>query len=273
MRQLLFKKYAVPFALLFSLFLLLSCEKKTDSVLDPVQSAPFVLDASFSITVVNTDTITLSGVRKPNDLLTIRGVASLRAFHPLGKNEIAAVNYSVTGDPLSSVAGEGTLHDDGIFPDRLANDSIYSGYAQFQIPRVVVGKLTISLWSENSTGQLSNTVLLPISIVRLNHPPVISQLVAPSTINLASTTSFTITLKVFDPDGQQDIQSVSRYTPSGKVLPLTAVNDSIYAETVSLVPPPDPGSYLFRFRAVDRSNDSSNVLTQIIVITNEVIAN
>jgi hypothetical protein len=271
-RQFLLKHYTVPFAVVIGIFLFSSCEKKFDSVLDPVQNPPAAIDAAFSLNVINTDTINVGNVRKSDDILTIRGVVTVRTFHLQGKNEISAVKYSIM-DLSSSILGEGNLHDDGVTPDRRANDSIFSDYAQFQIQRVFVGKLNLSVWSENNAGRLSNTALLPISIIRLNHPPVISDLIAPSTINLATTTSFEISLKVIDPDGQNDIKSVSRYTPSGKVLPLFPSNDSIYVETVTLVPPPDPGSYLFRFRAVDRSNDSSNVLIKTIVITNEALAN
>jgi hypothetical protein len=111
-----------------------------------------------------------------------------------------------------------------------------------------------------------------VQIVRLNHPPVLSELFAPDTINLARINTFEISVKVIDPDGQNDIKSVSRFTPSGKVLPLQASNDSIYEEIVSLTPPPDLGSYLFRFRGVDRSNDSSNVLTHTIVVINTTVS-
>ena len=173
-------------------------------------------------------------------------------------------------DQSSSLLEEGVLNDEGIFPDRIANDSIYSGYVQFQIERVFVGKLILSLWSESQTGQLSNTVLMPVYIVRANQPPIIFDPIAPSIVDLATTKQFNISIKVIDPDGQSDIKSVTRFTPSGKRAPLytSNSNDSIYAETVdfTLTTPPDTGSYIFRFRAVDRSNDSSNVKFKTIVI-------
>jgi hypothetical protein len=271
--QLLLKKHVVPFAVILGVFSFSGCEKKFDSFIDPVQSAPVIMDASSSIALINTDTINIGTERKPDDLLTIRGVASMRVIHPEGKKEISAVKYSIFTDQSSSSLGEGDLNDNGNPPDRTANDSIYSGYIEFQINRVLVGKLVLSLWSENSTGRISNTVFLPLTIVRLNRAPVISDLVAPDTINLAETTSFHISIKVVDSDGQQDIKSMIRFTPSGKMLPLAPYNDSIYVETVSLVPPPALGSYNFRFRAADRSNDSSNVVTQPIIITKQAIGN
>ena len=104
--------------------------------------------------------------------------------------------------------------------------------------------------------------------MRMNHPPVISDLIAPDTINLSTTTIFTESVKVIDPDGQEDIMSVLRLTPSGKVFQLHAINDTTYSEEVSLNSPPALGPYVFRFCAVDRSNDTSNVITKTIVITN-----
>jgi hypothetical protein len=267
-RQFLLEKYFFLFAVVLSILPFSSCEKNYDTIIDSAGSAPVISDATSSITVVNTDTIDIGVERKPDDLLTIQSIVTIKVFHPEGKKEISAVKYSVLMDRSSSGLGAGLLNDDGISPDRIANDSIYSGYAQFQIKRVLVGKLTLSLWSETQTGNLSNTILLPFTIVRLNHPPIISDLIAPSTISLSATDTFNIRLKVLDPDGQGDIKSVLRFTPSGKTLQLQAINDSIYSEIVELNPPPNPGPYEFRFYAVDRSNDTSNVLTTTIVIKN-----
>jgi hypothetical protein len=269
-RQLLLKIILFLFAVGFSIILLSGCEKKYDTVINSSGSAPFVSDASSSLTTINTDTMNVGTRRAPNDLLTIEGIVTIKVSHFEGKNEISAVKYSVMVDDSSSILGIGLLNDEGISPDRIANDSIYSGYVQFQFERVLVGKLTLSIWSENQTGDLSNTILLPLTIVRINRPPIISDLIAPDTINLATTTTFYNSLKVLDPDGQGDIKSVLRFTPSGKILQLHATNDSIYTEQVSLNPPPSLGPYTFRFCAVDRSNDTSNILIKTIVITNVI---
>ena len=95
MRQLLIEKYLFPFAVILFLLSLSSCEKKYDSVIDPSDSAPVAMDAFSSISIINTDTINIGDVRKPDDLLTILGVASIRIFHPQGKKEISAVKYSI----------------------------------------------------------------------------------------------------------------------------------------------------------------------------------
>ena len=269
MRQLLLKIFLFPFTVGLSFIFLSGCEKKYDTVVDSIGNAPVVSDARFSLFVVNTDTINIGAERKPDDLLTIQSIATIKAFHPEGKKEISAVKYSFMMDGSSSILGAGLLNDDGILPDRIANDSIYSGDVQFQFKRVLVGKLKLSLWGENQTGDLSNTFLFPFTIVRLNRPPIISNLIAPSTVSLSITNTFYISVKVFDPDGQGDIKSVLRFTPSGKILPLHAVaNDTIFSEIVELIPPPAVGFYLFRFCAVDLSSDTSNILTKTIEIIN-----
>ena len=270
MRQLLLKIFLFPFAVALSFIFLSGCEKKYDTVINSVGSAPFVSDAISSLTIINTDSMYIGFERKINDLLTIEGIVTIKVSHLEGKKEISAVKYSVMLNDSLSILGTGLLNDEGILPDSIADDSIYSGYVQFQFERVLVGKLTLSLWSENQTGDLSNTILLPLVIVRINHPPIISDLIAPDTINLATTTIFYNSLKVLDPDGQGDIKYVLRFTPSGKILPLHAANDSIYAEKVDLNPPPSLGPYIFHFCAVDRSNDTSNILTKTIVITNVI---
>jgi hypothetical protein len=254
--------------IIVSLFLLSGCEKKDNIIIDSTGTAPVLTEARFSLSLVNTDTIDVGSERKPDDLLTIRGRGQVSVIHPDGTKGIGQVGYSMTSSQSSSLIVEGTLQDDGIFPDAIANDDVYSGFVSFQIRRVEVGQYSIVFWSESQTGFKSNTIILPLSIVRLNQPPIISDLVTPDTINILDQLSFKISLKVIDPNGQDDIKSVMRFTPSGKVLKLFAKNDSVYTETVEVDPTTSIGPYLFRFCAVDRSNDTSNVLTKTIVIVN-----
>jgi len=269
-RQLLLKNNFFLFVIVLVLVCISGCEKNYNTIVDSPGSVPAIKDASFSISIVNTDTINIAGqsVRNINDPLTIRGIAKVSVISFGDEKEIPIVGYSVTNSQFSSPLTEGILHDDGVFPDAKANDSVYSGYVEFQIQRVVVGTFSLNIWSESTAGYKSNTLILPLQIVRLNHPPIISNLVAPDTINLSTTTTFNESLKVLDPDGQNDIKSVLRFTPSGKILQLQAMTDSTYGEQVILNPPPNLGPYLFRFCAVDRSNDTSNILTKTIVIIN-----
>jgi hypothetical protein len=273
MRQLLHRNNSFLFLIVLSLLSISGCEKKNDAVVDPNNNAPELSNASFSISIVNTDTMNIAGQgHSPDDTLTIRGNANVSVVFPGDNKETSSVRYSVTNSSFSSPLSEGELHNDGVIPDAKANDSIYSGYIEFQIQRVIVGTFTITLWSENTTGDRSNTILLPLQIIRLNRPPVISDLEAPDTVNLAVIKDeFLIKIKVIDPDGQGDIRGMMRFTPSGLITRFYPLNgnidtDSIYTERVGVIPRPDLGAYLFRFRAVDRTTDSSNVLTKTIVV-------
>jgi hypothetical protein len=271
--QLLQKNNSFLFLIVLSLLSIFGCEKKNNEIVDPNSSAPELSNTSFSVSIVDTDTMNIAGQQghRPDDLLTIRGNANVSVLFPGNNKKISIVKYSVTNSRFSSPFTEGELHDDGVIPDAKGNDSVYSGYIEFQIQRVFVGTFTIKLWCETTADYISNTILLPLQIIRLSLPPVISDLEAPDTVNLTIIKDeFLIKIKVIDPDGQDDIKAVMRFTPSGLITrfyPLNHdMNDSIYTERVGVIPRPDLGAYLFLFRAVDRSNDSSNVLTKTIVI-------
>jgi hypothetical protein len=268
-RQLYLKKYSLLIVVIFLCILSpFGCEKKYNTILDSTVSAPIILDHNFSLTVIDTDTITLGTKPDPEDILTIKGFASVKVEHPDGEQYIKAVRYSVISDPSSPPIGEGLLYDNGISPDQNINDSIYSGYVEFTIYRFEVGYFYVNIFCEGYTDYRGNSIIRTLRITRINRPPVISNLYAPDTVSLSRQSTFTTSLKVIDPDGQSDIKDVFRFTPSGKTPRLYAYNDSIYGETVSLTNPrPDVGSYLFRFRAFDRSKDSSNVLYKTIVVT------
>ena len=295
MRQLLFE-YKFSFVVII-LLSILGCEKNNNTIIDSVGYAPVVIDASFSNPIINTDTINIAGhtVRGPHDTLAIRGIAKVNIDSSVDVMNISIVGYSVTNSDFSSSLTEGALHDDGIFPDVKANDRIFSGYIEFQIQRSFVGTVLINLWSESTVGYRSNTFILPLQIVRLNHPPVLSNLQAPDTIILTGQRQqlLLLTVKAIDPDGESDIVKVyfNSFKPNGVAAsgnPFLMYDDGskniIYAPDVSsgdafkgdnvyslavIINPTDAlGIYRFEFHAVDRSNDSSNVIIKNIMVTN-----
>jgi len=292
--QLLYKNFLFSSAIFFSFIFLSGCEKQYDTVVDSVGTAPVLSDASFSLSIVNTDTINIGTVRNPDDQLTIRGVASVKVVHSEGASEIKRVLCSITKDQSFSPSGDGTLHDDGIFPDQNVNDGIFSGYIDFNISRVDVGLFWITFLSENLSGFIhsqgqqyqSNTVQMPFQIVRLNHPPVISNLEADSLISLGTIDHvLQLRLTAADSDGQSDIRRVffSSYKPDGSpssgnphslyddgnaslLSGDLAEGDGIYGLKISLPNATPAGTYRFEFRAADKSLDSSNVIIRNIVI-------
>jgi hypothetical protein len=250
---------------------------------------PVIEDGRFSVSVVNTDTINITGqfLRSPDDTLTIRGIAQVSLDSSANGMNGSIVGYSVTNINFLSSLTEGTLHDDGLPPDAKANDNVYSGYIEFQIQRVVVGAFSINLWGEGSTGYRSNTLILPLQIIRFNHPPVLSNLVADSLISISGTDQnyIQIIIAVADPDGQTDVRMVyfNSFKPNGSPSsgnPFLMYDDGdfsgpsgdsksgdgLYSLKVGL--PTNAGTYRFEFHAVDRSNDTSNTIIKNIVVIN-----
>jgi hypothetical protein len=289
-RQFFLEKYVLPFAVVLGILSFSGCEKNYDTVIDSAVSAPVASDARFSLSKVFTDTIYNSeGVKKSDDLLTIRGIASVMIFHSGGKMEVASVKFSLIDDQSLSLVSEGSLLNDGIFPDQNAIDNIYSRSIDFQIRRVFVGKMTLSLWSEDQSGSLSNTFLLPLEIIRRdNQKPFLSDLMMDSLVARSDIDQFLqLKIKVSDPDGQSDILKVSfnSYRPSGtpsignpfqmyddgnenQLSGDLIAGDGIYGVIIRLPVTATIGKYRFEFHAVDRSLESSNVIIKYMEITN-----
>lgn len=267
MSQLLSTKNISIILLALICFSGIACEKTDSTIIDTNGYAPAISNPTFSFSRINTDTINIDTIRSPFDILTIRGIATIRVYHQQGSDAIKSVSCSFYTNSLDTPIKNNLLNDKGEAPDEIPNDSIYSGYAEFQIFRNYVGQIWVKFVASSITNDQSSACFLPLEIVRLNKPPIISNLLAPDTVYPLQEDQFDIFLKVIDPDGQNDIKAVLRFTPSGKILNLYPTQvDSIYSEFVSLEPPPPAGSYTFRFVAVDRSNDSSNFIYKTIVV-------
>ena len=248
-------------AVLPLLLLVVSCERTANSIVDPRGTAPVLGHVTVAPASVNTDTINIGPVRDPSDLLTI----PLQVTGTLLTPAISAVQYDVRfdGDEFSLVSGALPV-----------SDSLFAGTISVSFTRVRVGRLLIRLSAAGSQGDLSTQAIGSVNILRLNHPPVISLLSAPDTVAPSRISQFVITLRASDPDGAQDLASVFRTSQSGRMFPLNdngangdaVAGDGTYTETVSLAPAPAAGTYLFTFRAVDRSADTSNVLSKTIVV-------
>jgi hypothetical protein len=151
-----------------------------------------------------------------------------------------------------------------------------------------VGKLTLSLWSVDKSGNPSNVIYLPLEILRRdNQKPILSDLQMDSLVAIGGddqVLNFYITAT--DLDGQSDIYRVyfnsfipPKGTPStsnpffmyddGDIIHRDVIaGDGVYSLAVKLPKTTKIGTYRFEFHAIDRSLDSSNVTTHTIVITN-----
>jgi hypothetical protein len=269
------------------LFLIISCEKESNGIIDSQGSIPFITVTSYPQSQINTDTINIGSTRKPEDILSIQSFISSKVTFSNINGLVSAVNYSVINSQTLSIVSEGALFDDGNNADQIAGDSIYSGYLKFQIQRVEVGYYTIKIFCESTFGLRSNTLFLPLFICRSNNKPIVSNLRCDSIVALGNEVQI-LQLRIMaqDTDGQQDIYKVffNSFKPGGAPSsgnPFQMYDDANansksgdiiagdgdYGLMIQLPPTTTPGIYQFHFQAIDRSLDSSNVVIKNITIT------
>lgn len=261
---------SLPAAFLGLSFLLASCEVSHDAIIDSIHPSPSVISASVSPTAVNTDSMNVGPFQLPEDVLTISLLATIKIGHP----SPSLVGYALYEDYRSEPLAAGELNDLGLPPDETASDSIYSGRVTFHINRSFIGNLIVELVPKSNSGTVGTAFLQTVQIQRFNNPPTLSQLQAPDTVRTSLMTEFVVSVQANDPDGISDVATVTRQTPAGSLWNLndSGVNgdlvagDGIYTETVSLSPPPSPGSYTFVFRALDQSSATSNTIQHTIVV-------
>lgn len=119
-----------------------------------------------------------------------------------------------------------------------------------------------------------------------NIPPIIRNLQAPDTMILHSTDTLKIYLglEVYDPDGYSDIKSVffNSYLPDGSSsrnnpiylfddgnLQLNGdlvAKDGIFSRIIILPPNTTKGTYRFDFQAIDKKDESSNIISHNLVV-------
>jgi hypothetical protein len=238
-----------------------------------------LLSVSPSGVIVNTDTINVGSTRLPTDVLEIPVTLSALVQIPAGSATVASVSAWIADDRGESISGPFALNDRGERPDLTAGDGQFSGEARFSISRVEVGTWSARVAATGVNGTRSTTAVVQVSIVRNNQPPVISNLVAASSISASDPQPLMLlTMKAVDPDGASDILRVffNSYRPNGQpasgnpfvmfddgntagISGDAVARDSLYSLRVQFGGAPT-GSYRFEFRAIDRSSDSSNVI-------------
>ena len=258
------------------MLLLGGCERKDNSVVDSAGTAPLLTQVTLSPSQINSDTINVGPNRQPDDLLTITTtiVGRVQSSSQLP----TTVNYSLSSSDSLNVVSKGALLDDGQGPDQAKGDGLFSGKASFQIRRVEVGTYAIEVNAESGDGYRSNAIIMPLTVFRGNHPPVISDLLAPDTVKLGNQSqALLLTVRVNDPDGLKDVGRVvfNSYKPDSSASggnPFLMYDDGlashgdgktgdgVFSLLISLPSNTQLGTYRFEFQAFDRSNEASNVI-------------
>ena len=260
------------------------CVKNDNAVIDATGTPPFLFAATPSASVINTDSMLIGGHKGLNDLLNIRVLVTARAASPENATSRPLVYWSVSDSQSQSIVGGGLLHNDGVYPDQSASDSTYTGYLSFKVLRITVGTYLASFWCVDRNGFQSNTFVLPLKIVRANHPPVISNLFAPDVVHLNDT--IRLTLQASDSDGLADIAFVgfrslkpdSTYANSGSPIPMyddgntdipsgdRIAGDGKYSALFVVPMNALIGTYEYSFQAIDHSSAKSNILTIPVIV-------
>jgi hypothetical protein len=261
---------------LIALAMIAGCTKQSGSVIDPSGTPPFMKGAA-----VYPDSVKMKSLPQSNGILTVTVRAQAAISSTSGSAGIAGVNAAIipsgATDPLMTV----TLHDDGVSPDSIAGDGIYSALIQFTIPRSASGVYILKFAAIDNQGLTSNTEETPLFMVRDSHAPVLSNLIAPDSVLVPVGGSATIPLyiRATDPDGQADIaqvyfRSLDSSDPTQKFVmnndgsdPGSVPGDSTYAVIVKATDSPTVRkTYRFAFQAVNSFGDTSATILHSVTL-------
>jgi hypothetical protein len=240
-------------------------------------SAPPVLSfASSSLTVIDV-----------GRLGTVVDTAIVVTATPKGTN-IGTVTALIVATDGSSAAY--LLADNGVAPDQVKGDGIFTGNVMVRLSASAVGSYAIQVQASDAAGLVSNMIALPVSIISSNNrPPVISQLIAPDTVFVPTGDTpnhIKVSVAVADSDGLASIASVSftSYRADGKTAGIfqllddggtttdpssgdDVAGDGRYTLTLSIPSTTTHNTYYdFVFTAKDKSGAISNSLTKRIYI-------
>lgn len=183
------------------------------------------------------------------------------------------------------------LRDDGVLPDTTPGDGRYTGLISFSMTSCrVVGDYQCNFIARNVSGLYSPTDQKYFKVINSqNQPPLCSNLsVQPDSAKLLDTTILVFKINVIDPNGSCDIRDVyyDGTNPSGQSItrrylfddgnccPIPPENvtsgdsiagDGIYTRVLR-GPPTELGYYRYHLKAVDRSDSSSNILSDSIYV-------
>ncbi len=243
------------YSFLFFLILLGGCRDIEES---PPNEAPLILAVQVPSYVSANDTVFVCTYDDEGDTLLV-----------------SASVYTASGGIVGSAFSK-PFTDNGALGDRTAYDGIFTAIVNrsaLLAQNTSRFEFLITVSEKGKSGKVSTTVFVSQNPAN-GHPPVVSNVTAPDTVNTSEVTAFLITVQASDPEGLSDILSVTRTTPSNTVLLLNdsgtngdaTAGDGVFSELVSVDPAPPEGSYTFTFQATDRLGLKSNSLQKTIVI-------
>jgi hypothetical protein len=227
-----------------------SCEKKSDTVIDPSYDSPVILSVTKSVDTISTTSASpvinfdLSAVVTEN-----------------GGSAISSVNCNVF-DPLNNNVGSFAMN----YVQDLGNGKKYSkNISVGSISCLLVGNYSVQVVAKNEAGFYSSQLNTSLYVRNTaNVAPVIVSTSLPDSVVRPVSGQFdlTISINVTDADGHCDINNVyfDAYKPSGLyigVIPMTYFSNDEWRFTNPVKPDTastNYGYYRYHFFASDRSN-------------------
>lgn len=262
--------------LICSLFLFASCEKEFNNVIDP-EPVGYQLT---SLTIPDVVDLDVSPAIIPKI-----AISKLPAGSEVWYDVFAPFSNSLINSKVE-MKDDGQVQTSG---DATANDHTYSGKFTFGNSDFTGDyEFTFYVKSPGSQGGVNESIIALKTVMfkgaGVNEPPVISDLSMPDSVE--ANTNFTITLKASDINGAVDIQgvffllTVPNGQPAGTfylyddgssaIVDVTnnktsgdiTAGDGIYTRRLSFAPTSPKGDWNFEFKANDKSNAISNIISQ-----------
>ena len=247
--------------------LLSSCEKKDNSVIDPVLKFPVIDTAGVSPGVFDTNNVSMS---------VFAHVVSEDV--PITKVSVRVLN------PASNEVNNIILSD--------AGNGRYTGQVNFSMDCRYIGTYRVEFTALNNQNLYSNAYPVNMSVINShNHHPVISNLIVyPGDFTIGVPSNLVFLVNASDADGSCDIRDVHYFgiKPNGIAVTEqglyddgsccsiggfgtsgdTTANDGKYTRFFSGALPDQLGYYKYHIIAIDGSGDTSNILSDSIYVHN-----
>jgi hypothetical protein len=268
---------------LVTILVISGCDKNQLAPIDSEDTAPFV-----STVHINPDSIYLDSLTPSNGEYSVSTIVWVRASDVDGASDIATVEVDVSRENgLSAVRGIGLL-DNGLAPDSVQGDGVFSGNVLFTLVRAQVGRYMIKARAIDRQGVSSNLLATQLKLTRQNASPTIFNLTAPDSVTRPSTGSllFSMTISASDSDGLADItevyfRSIISSTPDVKFFlyddggiiqsnGLTSgdrlAGDGVFSIIVQLPSTTSQGERRFAFQAKDTFGDTSATVVHSLIV-------
>jgi hypothetical protein len=270
-------------------FLLVSCDKEQDGVVDPAATAvPFIESAVLKSGSVDLDTSSSPYLtRNPDGSFSLKDTLSAIMLYDFpeaftGNRELNIRWWIRTEDGRKELGSwSASLAITSTPPGRQRYSVTFNAPIDIRLNRSDAGRALTAITASIADGPSGNTVMTPLLVTRRNSLPVIWDLSLPDTI-FRPTSGFALipfTAAVRDSDGYADIREVTfRRTLPAPTAPIqmfddgstgsgdVAPGDGIFTRTVRIDSSARLGEQIFEFLARDLRGEVSVAAVDTVII-------